>query len=112
MNKLLILPILVFLGNYLPAQEPNPEPIEPPEHFGQNVGQDPGTMGGVAMGGNGDGDGREQWGEGSPEPVSSNQGLTEQNTCLLSQQNSLIQNDKGSENEEGAEGQKCEDGDS
>ena len=107
MNKLLILPILVFLGNYLPAQETNPEPIEPPEHFGQNVGQDPGTMGGE-----GEGDGGEQWGEGSPEPVSTNQGLTEQHTCLLSQQNSLIQNDKGSENEEGAEGQKCEDGDS
>jgi len=102
MNKLLILPILMFLGNYLLAQE-----IEgsSSEYFGQNVGQDPGTMGGVE-------DGGEQWGEDSPEPVSTNQGLTEQHTCLLSQQNSLIQNDKGSENEEGAEGQKCEDGDS
>ena len=107
MNKLLILPILMFLGNYLLAQEI--EPIEPPQNVGQNVGQDPGTMGGEGMG---DGDPGEQWGEGSPEPVSTNQGLTEQHTCLLSQQNSLIQNDKGSENEEGAEGQKCEDGDS
>ena len=59
----------------------------------------------------------EQWGEGSPEMVEPNQ-LTEQPSCLLSQQNSLIQNDKGSESEEGAEGaegaegQKCEDGDS
>ena len=90
MNKLLILPILVFLGNYLPAQE-----IEPT----QNVGQDAGAMGGTVKG-------------------ESNQTLTEQTSCLLSQQNSLIQNDKGSESEEGAEGaegaegQKCEDGDS
>ena len=97
MNKLLILPILVFLGNYLLAQE-----IEPPQNVGQNVGQDPGAMGGSSAG--------EQWGEGSTEPAT--QGLTEQTSCLLSQQNSLIQNDKGSESEEGAEGQKCEDGDS
>ena len=100
MNKLLILPILVFLGNYLSAQE-----IEPTQNVGQNVGQDAGAMGGTAAG--------QQWGEGSTEPAT--QGLTEQTTCLLSQQNSLIQNDKGSESEEGAEGaegQKCEDGDS
>jgi hypothetical protein len=103
MNKLLILPILVFLGNYLPAQE-----IEPTQNVGQNVGQDSGAMGGSPAG--------EQWGEGSTEPAT--QGLTEQTSCLLSQQNSLIQNDKGSESEEGAEGaegaegQKCEDGDS
>ena len=47
MNKLLILPILMFLGNYLLAQESEPaHAIEPPQNVGQNVGHDPGAMGG------------------------------------------------------------------
>ena len=93
MNKLLILPILMFLGNYLLAQEI--EPIEPPQNVGQNVGQDPGA----------EDNGGEQWGEGNPGGTADPNVFTEQPSCLPSKEKRVM-------NEEGAEGQKCEDGDS
>ena len=95
MNKLLILPILMFLGNYLLAQEIEPiKRIEPPQNVGQNVGQDPGAID----------NGGEQWGAAGP-PVPEPSLFTEQPSCLPSKEKRVM-------NEEGAEGQKCEDGDS
>jgi len=82
MNKLLILPILMFLGNYLLAQEI--EPIEPPQNVGQNVGQDPGAID----------NGGEQWGAGNPEMADPNV-FTEQPSCLPSKEKRVM-------NEEGA----------